>query len=330
MKKTTILLVFCLILVTAVCAATSDRFAKYGNIFKTGEYTFQGTSYDLDSTGNKTGSTGTITIAEHAGWYYVDAEEEGNRLRVVVMDDKVYMVSDSEKTVMFMEFDGMDDLGTMEMPDSIDVVSSGTGDLDGKSCYYEKAYDVEDTLVTYWYTGNELYAIQSDETILYITSISQKVDASLFDIPADYLFYDMDELSSLFDDSDDWDWDYDYDYDYDYDDWDWYYDYDYDYDYSDYDWESLLSDIDWSGNWGLYDTPHYYALGILLGLNSNEAQEFEDTMNAIEDFDWDNLNDYYDAENDMYNLDGNQLEDILYMDSSDIDLMRKLAERFKK
>jgi len=314
MKKTTILLVFCLILVTAVCAATSDRFAKYGNIFKTGEYTFQGTSYDLDSTGNKTGSTGTITIAEHAGWYYVDAEEEGNRLRVVVMDDKVYMVSDSEKTVMFMEFDGMDDLGTMEMPDSIDVVSSGTGDLDGKSCYYEKAYDYEGTLVTYWYVSNELHAIQSDDTLIYITSISQTADASLFDIPSDYELYDMTDLSSLFS----------------YDDSDFNWDYDYDYDYSDYDWESLFSDIDWSGSWGLYDTPHYYALGVLLGLNSKQAREFESTMDALSDFDWDNLNDYYDAENDRYNLDGKRLEDILYMDKEDIDLMRKLADRFRK
>ena len=314
MKKATAILLFCLVLVTALCAATTNRYTKYGNIFKAGEYTLKATAYDLDAKGNRTGSGSPMTIAGHAGWYFIEAEQDGQAMRVVVRDGKVYMISDSERSLMVMTFEGMDDLDVVELPYSIDTTSSGTGKLDGKSYYYEKADDPDGLPVTYWYNSNELYAIQSEGTIIYITSVTQKADASLFDIPTDYQVYDMSDLSSLFS----------------YDDSDFNWDYDYDYDYSDYDWESIFSDIDWSGDWGLYDTPHYYALGVLLGLNSKQAREFESTMDALSDFDWDNLNDYYDAENDRYNLDGKRLEDILYMDKEDIDLMRKLADRFRK
>ena len=318
MKRTTALLVFCLVLVAAACAAT-NRYTRYGSIFESGEYTLKGTTYELDEKGNRTGSGNQLTLAGHAGNSFMEAEDDGQRMRFVTMDGRVYMIVDSERTVMVMDYDGTDDTGAMDMPYSIDVIASGTGKLDGKSYYYEKAYDPEGSPMTFWYNGNELYAVQSDYSVLYITSITQKADASLFEIPADYTVYDMNDLSSMFDDYSEWDTDYDYT------DWS-----DYGSDYDDIDWESLFGDMDWSGSWGLYDTPHYYALGVLLGLNDRQAHDFEDTMNAVSGFDWDNLNDYYDAEKDRYDLQGGRLEDILYMDSADIALMRKLADRFRK
>lgn len=311
MKRTITLIVFCLVLVTALCAATTNRYTKYGNIFRTGEYTLKATAYDIDARGNRTGSGSPMTIAGHAGWYFIEAEEDGQAMRVVVRDGKVYMISDSERSLMVMTFEGMDDLDVVELPYSIDTTSSGTGKLDGKSYYYEKADDPDGLPVTYWYNSNELYAIQSEGTIIYITSVTQKADASLFDIPTDYQVYDMSDLSSLFNEST---WDSDYDYS----------------DYEDSDWSSLFGDMDWSGDWGLYDTPHYYALGILLGLNSKQARDFEDSVNALSGFDWDSLNDYYDAENDRYNLNGRKLNDIVYMDNADIEHVKKMVERFRK
>ena len=320
MKKAISILVFCLVLVAALCAVTTNRYTKYGNIFKTGEYTLKATAYDLDAKGNRTGSGSPMTIAGHAGWYFIEAEDGGQTMRVVVRDGKVYMISDSEKSIMVMTFEGMDDLDVVEMPHSIDTTSSGTGKLDGKSYYYEKATDTDGLPVTYWFSGNELYAIQSESTVIYITSITQKADASLFDIPTGYQVYDMSDLSSLFSDSS-WDssWDSDYD-------WDW----DFSGDSEDFDWSSIFGDLDWSGDWGLYDIPHYYALGILLGLNSKQARDFEDSMTALSGFDWDSLNDYYDAENDRYNLGGMKLDDIVYMDKADIELVKKMVERFKR
>ena len=44
MKKTFALIIIGLVLVMAVCAATSTKFTKYGNIFKSGEYVLKGTS----------------------------------------------------------------------------------------------------------------------------------------------------------------------------------------------------------------------------------------------------------------------------------------------
>ena len=319
MKRTTAILVFCLVLVTALCAATTNRYTKYGNIFKSGEYTIRATAYDLDAKGSRTGSGSPLTVAEHAGWYLIETEENGQTMRVVVRDGKVYMIGDTEKSIIVMPFEGMDDLDVIDMARSIDTTASGNGKLDGKSCYYEKAYDPDGLPVTYWYNGNDLYAIQSETTVIYITSVTQKADASLFDIPADYQVYDMSDLSSLFD-NDSWDstWDIDYDYS------------DWNYDNDDYDWSALFGDLDWSGDWGLYDAPHYYALGILLGLDSRQARDFEDSMTALSGLDWDSLNDYYDAENDRYDLGGRKLNDVLYMESADIERVKKMVERFRK
>ena len=313
MKKTIALLILGLVLVLAVCAAPSTKFTKYGNIFKSGEYTMKGTSYSLSASGTKTGTGSPLLVAEHAGQYYMEVTSDGEFMRVLVKDGTFNLISDSEKTIMTLTSDGDDDV--TEFPDSYDVASSGKAYLDGKYCTYEKTYDEDGILSTYWYNGNDLYAIQSTESIIYIDSISQKADASLFVLPSDYTVMDFASLFSDWGTSDDsgyWG------------------------DFSasdDSDWSSAFGDIDWDSifsGWDYDDSAHFYAFAILMGLDSTQAAAFEDAMIAFYDIYWADLNEYYDISTNRYDLKGQKLADILYLDKDTEKQLQNLINKFKK
>lgn len=335
MKKRIALVVLGLLLVAAVFAATSTKFTKYGNIFKSGEYTLKATTYELDSKGNKTGTGFPVIVAEHAGDYYMEATEDGQTLKIIITGGKMNMISDAEKSIMVMSLDGMEDSDTIDMPETVDVLSSGNDKLDGKTYYYEKAKAPDGTVSTYWYNGNDLYAIQSVDSIMYINSLTQKPDASLFEVPSGYEVMDMSALFSMFGDmgTDD---------------------------YSsssgdDYDWEAALAGVDWSAllgdssswdNWDDYSgdswtydsssdygwdydsSPNYYCLGRYLGLTDSQADEFSTAMYAIQYLDWGTLDTY--VTNGTYDFKGKKLEDVAYLASYEMTALKKLVEGFKK
>ena len=327
MKKRIALILLGLILATALFAATSTRFAKYGNIFKSGEFMLKATMYELDDRGSKVGKGYPLVVAEHAGAYYMEMTEDGQNIKFLIKDGKLNMISDSEKSVMVMGSDSMEEDDMVILPDSIDIVVNSNGTLDGKSYYYEKAYDPEWALVTYWYNGNDLYAIQSDDSIMYIDSLTQKPDASLFELPSGYEVMDMNSLFSMFGDmgTDD---------------------------YSsssgdDYDWEAALAGVDWSAllgdssswdsdyssddSWWDDDTdysPNYYCLGTYLGLTDSQAEEFSTAMYAIAYMNWGTLNTY--ATNGTFDFKGQKLEDVAYLAGYEMTALRKLVEGFKK
>ena len=334
MKKRIALIMLGLILVSVVFAATSTKFTKYGNIFRSHEYTLNATAYELDSKGNKTGTGSPLIVAEHAGDYYMEASDGGQTMKIVITDGKMNMISDAEKSIMVMPMDSMDDSDTIRMPDTIDVTSSGNGKLDGKTYYYEKTTDTDGIVTTYWYNGNDLYAIQSDDMIMYINSIVQKADPSLFVVPTGYEVMDMSDLFSMFGDMD-------YSTDYSYGD--------------DYDWEAALAGIDWEAllgdssswdNWDSYSgddwtydssydwdddydySANYYCLGRYLGLTDSQAEEFTTAMNAIEYMNWGTLNTY--VTNGNFDFKGQKLEDVAYLAGYEMTALKKLVEGFKK
>ena len=326
MKKRIALVILGLLLATVVFAATSTRFSKYGNIFRSGEYTLNATIYELDSKGAKTGTGSPLIVAEHAGDYYMEATEGGERMRVILTGGKMNMISDSEKSIMVMSLDSMDESDTINMPDMIDVLSSGNDKLDGKSYYYEKSKDDDGIITTYWYNGNDLYAIQSESSIMYINSITQKADPKLFELPSGYEVMDLSDLMSMFGGMD--------------------YSSDYNYDDADYDWEAALAGIDWealfgdssswdSGDDWSYDwdddtdySANYYCLGRYLGLTDSQAEEFSTAMYAIEYMNWGTLNNY--ATNGTFDFQGQKLEDVAYLANYEMTALKKLVEGFKK
>ena len=56
MKRTLAIILVVVLVASCAFAATSTKFTKYGNIFKSHEYTLKGTSYEMGSNGSKTGT----------------------------------------------------------------------------------------------------------------------------------------------------------------------------------------------------------------------------------------------------------------------------------
>ena len=317
MKKTLAIILTALLVASCVFAATSTKFTKYGNIFKSGEYTLKGTSYGFDSKGNKTGTGSPIVVAEHAGSYYVEAYSEGESFKVLMQDGKYYMISDADKLVMILPYEEGDEAEYMSFPASYDVQSSGNAKLDGKNYYYEKTKETDGTISTYWYNGSDLYAIQTAESIVYITSVTTKADASLFKLPTNYEVMDLSDLSSLFGDfsADDW---YSDDSSSSWDNWDSYTGDGWTYDSS-------------SSNWWDDDTdysPNYYALGQYFGLTAAQAEEFSEAMYAIQYMDWGTLNTY--VSNGKFDFKGKSIEQITDLASYELTAIKKLMQGFKK
>lgn len=323
MKRTLAIILVAILAAFCVFAATSTKFTKYGNIFKSGEYTLKGTSYMVTESGNKTGTGNPVVVAEHAGDYYLETSDSNETIRILIQKDAYYMISDSDKTIISMTYEEGDDEDLVKFPVTYEVQSSGNAKLDGKSYYYEKTKETDGTISTYWYNGSTLYAIQNAESIIYITSVEQKVDASLFTLPTGYDVMDLTDLfGSLFsmDSSDDYsDW---YSSGSGWDNWDSYTGDGWTYDSSSSNW---WDDYDWDYD----DEPHYYDFGKLMGLNDKQASEFNKAMLAMEEISWGTLNEYY-TDNYTYDLKGQKLGDVLYMNDETLALIQKLVNMFKK
>lgn len=324
MKKALTLILIALLCIASVAAATSTKFNKYASTFKSGEYTVKGSFYELNSSGNKTGGASPITIAMHAGQYYMEIITNGESAKMILKDGKLYIIADSEKMVMILPGDDEEADSLVKIPTTFDYSKSGNGRLDGKSLYYETLNDSNTSESTYWYNGNDLYAIQIKDDVsdsaIFIDSITQKVDSSLFVIPTSYETMDLSEMASWFGDYGSSSSDYG----------------------SDEDWAAALAGIDWDSlfsdsdrssdsdwDWDYDDEPHYYAFGILMGLSNAQASAFEDMMYAFSTIEWDELNNYYDSDSNKYDLKGTSLTDAAYIGSYDLDYIRKLINKFK-
>lgn len=320
MKKTLLVLLVLALVVSSAFCASSKKFSKYETILKSGEYTLTGAMHSLDFSGNPIKSDGgSVIISEHAGQYYLEMTEGYETMKILIKDGKTYTIDESSRMCMVSPADDSD-ASEFIIDTDFDVMESGNGKFDGKTLSYEKAQKGNVT-TTYWYNGNDLYAIATvesgsygDRSVLIIDSLKSGADASRFEVPEDYEILDLTVLyswgaddydfSSLFADYDDSDWYSDYDYS------DWYSDYDYD-----WDWD--------------YAEPDYYALGRLFGLSDSQASNFSYAVELLEYIDWDALQSYYNSDTYTYDMTTKDFQNANYFDSYDIAQLQKLINAFK-
>jgi hypothetical protein len=69
-------------------------------------------------------------------------------------------------------------------------LTSGKNKLGGRELYYEEYSTGHDSLVRYYFDGEKLYAIEGiidgQSDVMYVIEMTDKVDPSLFKVPADY------------------------------------------------------------------------------------------------------------------------------------------------
>ena len=202
MKKSLLTIIIIVLCVGIAFAATSTKFTKYGNIFKTGEFTIKGINCNIDASGNRDGEALPVTIAIRSGEYLMESIVDGSKTGVLFKNDgNLYMYDEKEKMVMILPF-GSETM--MQFPPVFVYSKNGNAKFDGKNLYYETIVD-EDKQTIYWYNGNDLYAIQEkgpeENYAIFISSISPKAEASLFQIPEGYEVMDMNSLMSFLDSS---------------------------------------------------------------------------------------------------------------------------------
>ncbi len=326
MKKTIALLIVLVLCAGLAFAATSTRYQKYLNIFKKGEYTIKGRSYQLDDNGQMSKDSNPVVIAASGRNFYVEAAEDGIVLRFIVKDGVMNMIDDENKSIMAMEAEEDEQYNILPL-ESPEITSSGNGKLNNKNLYYEKYRDEYYDEYTMWFDGNNLYALQSPTSVVVFDSFSEKADASLFVLPAGYETVDlMTMFANMFayaDDtaapaatetsSDD-----------------------------EFDWTALLEGIDWSSlfsddsdgsDWSWDDDddweyePQYQALGMLFGLTEDQARDFMITITTVENLYWYSLNQYYNTETGRYDL---TVKDLDWLAPSAIEAIEKLTGIFKK
>ena len=325
MKKTIALLIVLVLCAGLAFAATSTRYQKYLNIFKKGEYTIKGRSYQLDDNGQMSKDSNPVVIAASGRNFYVEAAEDGIVLRFIVKDGVMNMIDDENKSIMAMEAEEDEQYNILPL-ESPEITSSGNGKLNNKNLYYEKYRDEYYDEYTMWFDGNNLYALQSPTSVVVFDSFTEKADDSLFVLPAGYETVDlMTMFANMFayaDDtpasaatetsSDD-----------------------------EFDWTALLEGVDWSSlfsddsdssdwSWDEDDweyEPQYQALGMLFGLTEDQARDFMITITTVENLYWYSLNQYYNTETGRYDL---TVKDLDWLAPSEIEAIEKLTGIFKK
>lgn len=325
MKKTIALLIVLVLCAGLAFAATSTRYQKYLNIFKKGEYTIKGRSYQLDDNGQMSQDSNPVVIAASGRNFYVEAAEDGIVLKFIVKDGVMNMIDDENKSIMAMEAEEDEQYNILPL-ESPEITSSGNGKLNNKNLYYEKYRDEYYDEYTMWFDGNNLYALQSPTSVVVFDSFSEKADSSLFVLPAGYETVDlMTMFANMFafaDDtaapaatetsSDD-----------------------------EFDWTALLEGVDWSSlfsddsdssdwSWDEDDweyEPQYQALGMLFGLTEDQARDFMITITTVENLYWYSLNQYYNTETGRYDL---TVKDLDWLAPSEIEAIEKLTGIFKK
>ena len=202
MKKTLLLIIVVLICASFVFAATSTKFTKYGNIFKTGDFTIKGINSPINAQGNREGDSLPVTIALKNGEYLMESIVDGYKAGVLFKNDgKLYMFDEKEKMAMIMPISSET---MLQFPPVFVYTKNGNGKFDGKNLYYEALIE-GDKQTIYWYSGNDIYAIQEkgpeENYAIFISSITPKADSSLFAIPQGYELLDMNDLMGFLDSS---------------------------------------------------------------------------------------------------------------------------------
>ena len=325
MKKTVLILLVLVFAAGIAFAATSTRYQKYLNIFKKGEYTVKGRTYQLDDSGKMAKDSNPVIIAAKGGNFYIESAEDGIAMRFIVKDGVLNMIDDENKSIMTLEAEEGQQYNILPV-ESPDITSSGNGKLDNKNLYYEKYRDEYYDEYTLWYDGNNLYALQTPTAVVIFDSFTEKADDSLFVLPAGYETVDlMTMFANMFSFADDTPAETETSSD------------------EEFDWASLFEGVDWSSlfsddsDWGDSDwdwddsdweyDPQYQALGMLFGLTEDQAFDFMVAMSTMDTLYWYGLNQYYNTETGRYDL---TLKDLDWLAETEIDTIKLLTGIFKK
>ncbi len=137
--------------------------------------------------------------------FYVSTDTAGIAMDIIIADGVCYMVSAEEKTALYMtmseeEAASMSEEMTASVKASFDASAAeyetGETKLDGTTYLYEKiTADETGEIMVYADTATkEVRFVSNQGIVMEITALSNSVDESKLEIPADYTLIDMAEM----------------------------------------------------------------------------------------------------------------------------------------
>lgn len=169
--------------------------------------TAMGFAYEADMYGTGTASKVTMDIhMEGLNKMALITKTDGEGATVILDGDKYYMISDAEKTAMYMTL-SEEEMGSMAdtMKGSISTTfdpdtatfETGTKEYNGTEYLFETINTVEMGDITIYAdkATKEVKYIESAGTTMEITFLTHEVDPSVYEIPSDYVIVD---LASMF------------------------------------------------------------------------------------------------------------------------------------
>lgn len=162
------------------------------------------TEVDVYGTGELTETTMDVGMASFES-FYVSTVVDGVATDIILTDGKYYIVSHAEKTALYMEMSEEEALMLSESATGSVTVSfdasaatyeSGETEFEGETYLYEKiTTDEMGEIVIYADTATkEVKYFTSQGTTMKFLALSNTVDESKLEIPADYTLMDMSSL----------------------------------------------------------------------------------------------------------------------------------------
>lgn len=165
--------------------------------------TAMGFAYEADLYGTGTNSKVTMEVYMSAmDKMAIKTVTDGVASDIIIKDMTMYMLSDAEKTALYMAMDDatmaqMSESMTASVKPSFDAAAatyeSGTEVFNGTEYLYEKITTVEagDIVVYADMNTKEIKYLVSTGMTMELTLLTHDVDDSVYEIPADYTLVDM-------------------------------------------------------------------------------------------------------------------------------------------
>lgn len=164
----------------------NSKSGKFYSQFKNGMYM----EYEMETEGTEM----TIVTATKGDKVYMENKMGGQSAGVTIMDgETMYIIDHASKTVIKMssQINNQEMVETMVEEEDVDPASfkAGKREIDGKT-YDTEEWSIDDAKSVLCFDGDRLAYIigeaQGEEMVIKVLKTDNKVDDSLFVIPADY------------------------------------------------------------------------------------------------------------------------------------------------
>ena len=185
-------MIFGLILITQVSGQT-----KFGPRTESYMKTFSGGTYHMKAYMTESGARTDMEIFTKGGRIASTVSVSGQTTRIIVRDNKTYMIMESMKMIIVTAMQDISQTGAVNTA-GMSYTGSGTAGFAGKNLPYEE-YLSDGNKTQFFYDGNTLAGIRniiSGKTVdTVVTALDQNIPDNVFNVPSSG--YQVQDMSAI-------------------------------------------------------------------------------------------------------------------------------------